>query len=218
MVKKYSQGILLFMLMIAFPLVSIYFLRAGNNYRKDQFKKLESKGVVADFSFIDQKGTIYNQDSIKGKIVISDFFFTRCPGPCYEMAQNLLRVQKAFRDRNDIVILSHTVDPKHDSVAILKQYAEKIGATPYKWYFLTGEKEALYKQAKLGYKLPAGEGDNHADFFHSQYVALIDTSLNIRNYYDATDAQKVNEMITHISMIMPDDPKSRLQYKRETEK
>lgn len=216
--KKYSRGILLFMLMIALPLVSIYFLNAGNKYRKTQFKKLTTKGKVTDFSFVDQDGQIYTQDSIKGKIVIADFFFTRCPGPCQKMAQNLSRVQHAFRDRNDVVILSHTVDPKHDSVAVLKRYADKVGANPYKWYFLTGEKANLYQQAKSGYKLPVGDGDNHGNFIHSEYVALVDTALNIRNYYDATDAAKINEMITHIAMIMPDDPKARLQYQREVEK
>jgi protein SCO1/2 len=132
------------------------------------------------------------------------------------MAYNLQRVQEAFKDNPFVTIVSHTVDTRHDSIPILKQYADNLGALPNKWYFLTGEQKQIYNLAKSGYKLPADEKDNASDFIHSPYFVVVDSSLTIRNYYDGTDTADVNRMIGHISLIMPRKPKAEIKIKAKS--
>ncbi len=75
-----------------------------------------------------------------GNIYVADFFFTTCPSICPIMHRNMLSVYKAFKSTGDFKIISYTIDPKHDSVPVLKKYADKLGVTGNTWWFLQGRK------------------------------------------------------------------------------
>lgn len=203
--------------LIGLPLGSWYYLQQGLNYSLGVQDKLEPKGKVPTFSFTDQNGQVITNDSLKGKLYVADFFFASCPNECLEMAENLKIVQEAFEDHPKVVIVSFSTDPYHDTTAVLKAYANSLGALPYQWYFLRGEQEEIFKLAKKGFKLPADINDNDNDIVHSPYFALVDTSGQIRNYYDGTDARETKVMITHMSMIMPrkPDPEIKVEEKEE---
>ena len=79
--------------------------------------------TIADFKFINQNGTIITNDSFKDKIYIANFFFCSCQSICPTMMKQLAGVQKEFKQVKWLKILSHTVDPQHDSIAKLKKYA-----------------------------------------------------------------------------------------------
>lgn len=203
--------------LIGLPLGSWYYLRQGLNYSLGVQEKLESKGEVPAFSFTDQYGQIINNDSLKGKLYVADFFFASCPNECLEMAENLKVVQEAFKDHPKVVIVSFTTDPYHDTTEVLKAYADGLGALPYQWYFLRGEQKDIFELAKKGFKLPAGTNDNDSDIVHSPYFAVVDAEGQIRNYYDGTSFEETNVMITHMSMIMPrkPDPEIKVEEKEE---
>src|ERR1043166_7652092 len=106
----------------------------------------------------------------------SDFFFTTCQSICPEMSNNLTDVQSAFMDDDSVLILSHSVNPRHDTVEVLSQYASKYGAKPGKWYFLTGDKKTIYDLARYSYLVNAIEDDGTAEgFLHSELFLLVDT-------------------------------------------
>lgn len=215
--KKIIQNIGLALLLIGLPATSWWFLSSGYNFFKTQMAELGDYGKVPAFEFYSQNGDTLTEADLKGKIVVSDFIFTRCAMECAEMSTQMARVQDAFKDNPDVMILSHTVDPDYDTPEVLKEYSKKFGATKDKWYFLTGDRTELYKQAREGYKLAADEGDSKEDFIHSPHFVLIDTSSTIRNYYDGTDSMQVNRMIVHISMIMPRKKEAEVKYKPENE-
>ena len=99
---------------------------------------------LKDFSLMNQEGRTVNWDSLEGKIIIADFFFTRCPTICPVMTAQLRRVQDAYLDEPALRILSPSVTPAADSVSVLAAYAQRQGADPDRWWFLTGDKQLVW--------------------------------------------------------------------------
>ena len=92
---------------------------------------------VMPFSFTNQNGlTITNKD-FDGRVYLVEFFFTTCPTICPKMSQNLVDIQNTFPKRSDFGIASITINPNHDTVEVLKNYADQYGVTHPNWHFLT---------------------------------------------------------------------------------
>jgi len=102
------------------------------------------------------------------------------------------------------MILSHTVDPKKDTVAALKAYSQKYDADSKQWMFLTGDKKQLYNMARFSYLVTAVDTeivDIKSDFIHTKYWVLVDGSGRIRGMYDGTDIGAVNQLIGDIGEL-----------------
>ncbi|MFQ5917074.1 MAG: SCO family protein, partial [Candidatus Binatia bacterium] len=96
-------------------------------------------------------------------------------------------------------LLSITVDPERDTLQVLSRYADRFGADPQRWLFLTGEKEEIYRLAQQGFRLSAapvsnGEGKNDTAIIHSSRFVLLDDKAQIRGYYDSNDAQALRHL------------------------
>jgi protein SCO1/2 len=164
--------------------------------------KIEKHHSVPAFSFINQNGQTVTEDTVENKVYVCDFFFTTCQSICPKMSDQLERVYKEFKTKDDFLILSHTVNPETDSVPQLKEYAKKHGVTDLRWLFLTGDKKQLYEIARKGYLLNAEEGDGgEDDFIHTQNFALIDKERCIRGFYDGTDSAEVIRLIKDIHLL-----------------
>lgn len=158
--------------------------------------------TIPPFYFTDQYGEKVTENEVKGKIYVTDFFFTTCQSICPIMSTELERVYKAYKNREDFLILSHTVDPETDSVKQLKEYAKLHGVNDKKWLFVTGEKKHLYDIARRGYLLNAEQGDGgEDDFIHTQNFALIDKDRHIRGFYDGTDSIEINRLIVDLKCL-----------------
>ena len=158
--------------------------------------------AVQDFSFTNQFNEKVTEQTVKQKLYVTDFFFTTCQSICPIMSNQLERVYKEFKSRNDFLILSHTVNPETDSVPQLLHYAEQHGVTDKHWLFLTGDKKQLYELARKGYLLNAEEGDGgEDDFIHTQNFALVDKERHIRGFYDGTDSAEVTRLIADIHLL-----------------
>ena len=158
--------------------------------------------TVPPFSFVDQNGDILSSDVFHGHIYVTDFFFARCQGVCPIMTRQMKRVQDAFKDDDDILILSHTVDPGHDTSEALKAYGEMYGAIPGKWFFVTGEKDSIYQLAERGYFLTAAPGVAGGEaFLHDQHFMLVDREGHLRGLYEGTDSMEVTRLIDEIRIL-----------------
>ena len=96
--------------------------------------------TVKDFELINQNGDTITQDYYKDKIYVADFFFTTCLTICPVMTDHMLKIQEKIKDDPEVLLLSHTVFPKTDSVPVLKAYAEEKGVLDKKWNLVTGDK------------------------------------------------------------------------------
>jgi protein SCO1/2 len=163
----------------------------------------ETHHMVPAFSFTDQYGKTVTDKTTEGKIYVCDYFFTTCHSICPILSNHLVRVYQKYKDRDDFLILSHTVDPETDTVAQLLDYAKRHGVNDEKWLFLTGDKKDLYRLARKGYLLSVEEGDGgEDDFIHTQNFALIDKEKHVRGYYDGTDSLEVTRLINDIQLLI----------------
>jgi protein SCO1/2 len=114
----------------------------------------------------------------------------------------MLRVYQAFKGDTSLYLLSHTIDPQHDTIALLKQFATDLGVEGKQWQFLTGQREKIYEMAEKGYYATAlPDSTEPGGFVHSGGFILVDRQGRVRGIYDGTDAQKVDELIADIALL-----------------
>ena len=136
------------------------------------------------------------------KIYVADFFFTRCQSICIAMAYNMSELQDFYKNDKDIMFLSHSVTPVMDSVAVLKEYAERKGVIDEKWNVTTGSKKDIYELARKSYfaVLDEGNGDED-DFIHTEQFVLVDKERRIRGYYDGTEKEEMLKLKEDIALL-----------------
>lgn len=161
---------------------------------------------VPDFKFINQYGDSMSLEDVKGKIFCVDFFFTRCQAICPIVKKNMLPLQETYGSDDEIVFLSHSLDPDNDTPAELMKYSKKLGATASNWFFLTGNKRALYEMAFNGYMVPAQEDPEiQGGIDHSGRIVLLDKAKRIRGYYEGTKPEEVERLIEDISILKKEE-------------
>lgn len=171
--------------------------------------KLPVLGYVQDFSFTDQNGQPMTQKNVKGKVYVTEYFFTTCTGICPKMNANMALVYDKYKKINDFAIVSHTSMPETDSVPLLKEYEAKMIGTdihePAKWYFVTGPKDSLYKMARQSYLLddPNNSTENiDENFIHTQFFALVDKKMRVRGIYDGLKKDEIAQLEKDIDNLL----------------
>jgi protein SCO1 len=206
-------GILLLLLVV--PVFVFLFLKKfGKNHysiRKYYPVAIDSTGKTSDttfhkipaFSLTNQENENITEQDVRGKIVVADFIFTRCPTICPKMSTQMTRVQDAFTKQNEVKLVSFSVDPERDSVEVLQDYARKYKVRSDKWNLLTGNKKDIYDLARYGFKVSALMGDGGPeDFIHTEKLILVDKEGIIRGYYDGTDPEEVDRLIVEAKILI----------------
>jgi protein SCO1/2 len=143
-------------------------------------------GPVPAFELTDQNDKKISDKDYLGKVYVVEFFFSTCPTICPKMNQSMLQLQDEFYGNPNFGLASITIDPEHDSAALLKEHANLLGVKHYNWHFLTGNKKYIYNLANKGFNLYAGENNKAAGGFeHSGLFALVDKEGKIRCRKDA---------------------------------
>jgi protein SCO1 len=158
--------------------------------------------TVPEFKLLNQDSSWITNENLKGKIYVADFFFTKCPTICPIMKTQMLRVYDRFKNDPEVVIVSHTIDPEYDTVAVLRDYANRLGVESNKWNFLTGSMDDIYDLAKKGYFVTATVDKTEAGgFLHSGAFMLIDQQQRIRGQYDGTKDDQVDRLMKDIERL-----------------
>jgi protein SCO1/2 len=159
---------------------------------------------IAPFSFYNQEGAIITNDDVEGKVYVADFFFTSCPTICPIMKKQMLRVYETFQHEPDFKILSHSIDPTYDTVALLKDYSQRLGIEDAStWHFLTGDRERIFEIGQTSYLTTAMEDKNQpGGLLHSGAFVLVDQEGHIRGVYDGTEEEQVNKLIADIPKLL----------------
>ena len=159
---------------------------------------------IADFAFINQVGDTIRKEDMVGKIYVADFFFTTCPTICPVMKKEMLRVYEQFKGEPNFRILSHSIDPSHDTQAVLKDYAEKLGVPDAAtWNFLTGDQEKIFEIGQTSYLTTTMADDMEpGGFLHSGAFLLVDQQGRIRGVYDGTKTEQVDRLLADIPKLL----------------
>lgn len=175
--------------------------------------------TVPAFEFTTQNDSNLSAAEMEGRIYVANFFFTSCPTVCPAMNYHVKQVQDRFKGYNYFNIVSFSVDPEYDTPEVLRKYAKKIGAEPGKWYFLTGEKEEIYKTAS-GFLVNAQEDSTAAGgFLHSEYLVLVDwqgrirsrvdDEGNLKGVYNGTSLVEINKLKDDIKVLIAEYEKKK---------
>lgn len=158
--------------------------------------------TVASFKFVDQDSAWVTNETFAGKIYVADFFFTSCRSICPKMTTQMKRAYDSLVNDPDVLFLSHTIDPKHDTVAVLKDHAERLEVQTSKWHFVTGTMEDIYKIAQTSYFATALEDKTEEDgFIHSGAFLLVDKERRLRGKYDGTKEEDVDRLLGDIRKL-----------------
>jgi protein SCO1/2 len=159
--------------------------------------------TIPDFSFINQDSVVFTQKDIEGKIYVADFFFTTCPTICPKMKTQMLRVFEKYKDNPHFMILSHTIDPRHDTPSVLKEFGQNLGLDSKKWQMVTGDKMKIYELGQKSYMVTATDDPTQpGGIVHSGAFILVDKDRHIRGIYDGTVPEKVDNLIKDIKVLL----------------
>ena len=156
---------------------------------------------LPDFKLVNQESQKISLQTVTGKIHVANFFFTSCPSICPVMMNNMKSVDKKYASKGEINILSFTVDPKTDTIAKLKKYADKLEVSK-NWHLITGEKDEIYSLAEKGYFSSASEDEfAPGGFLHSEFFFLVDEQNHVRGVYDGTNKEEVKQLLSDIKLL-----------------
>ena len=172
-----------------------------------------------NITLVNQLGDTVSLYDIQNKVIVADFFFTRCPSICPTLTRNMERMQQSFSHFNEgrrvidssiVHFVSFSIDPERDTVPALKKYADRFGIDHDNWWMLTGPKKKIYdfalNEVKLG--LVDGEGVD-TSFIHSQKMVLIDKDHIVRGYYNGLDTLELSVLARDVALLMLEKDKSK---------
>jgi protein SCO1/2 len=158
---------------------------------------------IPDFVVIDQDSQVVSRKTLAGDIFVADFFFTTCPTICPKMKKQMVRVYEKFSNNPHVGILSHTIDPRHDSVEVLQDFAEKLDVSAPAWHFVTGHQDSIYSIGKKSYMVTAREApDQPGGLLHSGAFILVDKNKQVRGMYDGTKPAEVNQLMNDMEKLL----------------
>lgn len=158
---------------------------------------------VKDISFTNQLGKRVNLYDLHGKIVVLDFFFTRCPSICPGLATSMKRLQDSFVKNDSIVqFISISIDPTHDSVPQLRKFADRFNINHDTWWMVTGDKKQIYDFALQEVRANVADPGVDTAFIHTENFFLLDTNHIVRGYYNGFDTAAQTRLVRDIPLLM----------------
>ncbi len=158
---------------------------------------------VRNITFTNQLGKTVSLDSLKRKILVIDFFFTRCASICPRLAITMKKLQDSYIKNDSIVqFISISIDPEHDSVQNLRRFADRYQASHDSWWFVTGNKKDIYDFALNELKASIADTTVTPDFIHTDLFFLLDTTRVIRGLYHADDSTAMARLAGDIPTLM----------------
>lgn len=178
----------------------------GNDEKKEvpQSKSLPvlAKNSITAFRFADQNGDTISEKTFEGKIYVTDFFFTTCPTICPVMKSEMLRVYEKYKNEPKVLFLSHSIDPEHDDVKVLKDFSDRLEVKADKWHFVTGNKDSIYTMAERYMASASEDASAPGGFIHSGAFILVDAKRQIRGIYDGTRSQDVDSLMFDMDILL----------------
>jgi len=187
-------------------------------------ERLDDYGAVPPFMLTERSGKRVSRDDLAGLVWVADFIYTECTETCPAQSLQFSRLQSDFAPADPLRFVSITVDPEHDTPEVLRQYADRYGATD-RWWFLTGTKQEIYCLAQKGFRLsvvdpaaaslpscgevfllgPRAAWASHGSkglIMHSARFVLVDAKGRIRAYHLATDPDSAGKLAANVRRVL----------------
>lgn len=190
---------------LGFTAVLLFLLSCGSrelpvlNDPQDETKV----SAIASFTFTDQDSNRITDKTFDDKLYVTDFIFLSCVAICPKMNTEMLKVYKAFEANDKVLFLSHTIDPEHDSIPLLKKFSDNLGISSAKWHFVTGHVDSIYTIAEKSYFTSAyPDSADKSSFIHGGGLLLVDKYKHIRGVYDGTNPAETERLVKDIKLLL----------------
>ena len=170
-----------------------------------------SKGGPADTIFAtvpafrahDQNGQLLTNQTLTGQVYLTDFFFATCPGICPKMNGELLKVYQQHAQTPGLKFVSFTIDPDHDSLAVLRDYAQRLGVPlAGSWHFARTSKDSVFTLARGLFTAAMPDKTAPGGFAHNGTFALVDDQGHVRGLYDSLDPKEVARLQAELPVLL----------------
>jgi protein SCO1/2 len=198
--------------------------RDASSAAPTDLERLERYGDVPFFALTERSGRRVTRDDLRGSVWVLDFVYTECTETCPTQSLAFAQLQREFATAAALRLVSITVDPAHDTPAVLRHYAERYGATE-RWLFLTGDKRTIYCLARDGFRLavadprsnepsecggtswfaPRAAWASHGSqglVMHSARFVIVDRRGQIRAYHLATDPESLTRLRANVRRLL----------------
>jgi protein SCO1/2 len=183
---------------------AVLLIAARGNVSHARSSRLPVLGEAADFSLTEAGGSGLRRADLRGKIWIANFIFTRCAEACPMMMRKEVKLQAELPVRDDLRLVSFSVDPVWDTPKVLTEYAHTFGADRSRWLFLTGDKLQIYRLARENFHLSTEAADptKEMPILHSSQLVLVDRNGLIRGYYDSTEDEALRKLLRDVDRVL----------------
>ncbi len=164
---------------------------------------------LINFSLVDQNGNAVTRQSFKHKILVVSFLFASCSVVCPYVSEQMGEIQRLTTNDPDVSLLSLTVDPVDDTIPVLAKYAQKVGADPARWSFVTGEEAVMQNlvcTSFLSHDTNTNVSFMPGNFANSQRIVLVDTNGQIVNYFDGLNLNAAHAVVQEIRKLRKSIP------------
>jgi protein SCO1/2 len=170
-----------------------------------QSAELEDFGPAPEFALRDQLGAQVTNEDLLGQPWVANFVFTRCASVCPLLTAKFVNLQAEAVDLPAVRYVSFSVDPDHDTPAVLKKYAERFSADPERWSFLTGARDDIERTVVKGVKIHMGEPvagpePRLIDIMHGEHFVMVDGEGRLRGYY-RSDGEGLARLLTELRLL-----------------
>lgn len=189
---------------VAFAVSALLIFGAARLFKSSERRDSEEMtplGEIPAFRFTTQEGKPLTREDLLGKVWVANFIFTRCSGPCPMMTSRMAELAKGLAKAKDVRLVSISVDPEHDTPAVLAEYAGRMTADPSKWIFLTGEKREIDEFARKGMFQVLAYDDKGVPT-HSTRFLVIDTEGRIRRTRNLDEPELVQKLFMDIGGLL----------------
>lgn len=161
--------------------------------------------IIPDVALTDQDSQTFHISTLENKIILADFFFTSCPSICPRVKKQMLRLYDRYQKDDRVMMLSHTIDQRHDSVSVLKRYAYNLGVDTGKWKFVTGEKDSIFHLADQYFVSVVEDPTAPMGFDHSGRIILVDKNRRVRGFCEGTDPESVTAFFETVDKLLKEE-------------
>jgi cytochrome oxidase Cu insertion factor (SCO1/SenC/PrrC family) len=170
----------------------------------------QSFGEVSPFALVDARGMTVLREDLSGEPWIASMIFTRCTGPCPAVTSTMKKLAARLAGSR-AKLVTFTVDPEYDTPAVLKSYADAVGADPARWLFLTGPTQAIDALIRASFLSPV-ERDAHAPIgehvSHSTRIVVVDKLGRVRGQYSGESDADIDAIVARVSFLERESAKS----------
>ncbi|WP_182868427.1 SCO family protein [Rhodopirellula sp. JC639] len=155
----------------------------------------EDEAWLSRFELTERSGELVKSEDLLGQPYVVSFFFTTCPSVCPQQNQKIKQLQDRF-EGEDVVFLSISVDPEHDTPEVLREYAARFGADEDQWLFLTGDLTYIRRIGGEIFQQPVDKG------FHTEKFVLVDKEGKIEGFYSWPESKQFEKLQSAISEML----------------